>query len=154
MVKNGFFWNNSKNIDISILRKEQNLYRSEFYMRLQSLVKIDWEMPVKNPRWLPRNLVFYVISTSDRGDFPRIIVIALFFFLFFFLVVKIQFCLNKLLNILFWSYVWVNNCKIIWLNTVLQFLPEKKNFGRIPSDKSHAFNTEARGGPSKNDVIC
>ena len=58
MVKNGFFWNNSKNIDISILRKEQNLSRSEFYMRVQSLVKIDWEMPVKNPRWPPRNLVF------------------------------------------------------------------------------------------------
>jgi len=58
MVKNGFFWNNSKNIDISILRKEQNLSRSEFYMRVQSLVKIDWEMPVKNSRWPPRKLVF------------------------------------------------------------------------------------------------
>ena len=58
MVNNGVFWNNSKNIDIWILRKEQNLFRSEFYMCVPSLVKIDWEMPVKNPRWPPRNLVF------------------------------------------------------------------------------------------------
>ena len=45
-------------------------------------VKIDREMPVKNPRWPPRNLVFFYIWTSDRGDFPRIIVIALFSFIF------------------------------------------------------------------------
>ena len=36
-------------------------------------------MAAKNPRWPPRNLVFY-ISTSDRCDFPRIIEIALFLF--------------------------------------------------------------------------
>ena len=47
-------------------------------MCVPSLVKIDREMPVKNPRWPPRNLVCFGISTSDRGDFPRIIVIALF----------------------------------------------------------------------------
>ena len=35
-------------------------------------------MPVKNPRWPPRNLVF--LATSDRGDFPRIIEIALYFY--------------------------------------------------------------------------
>ena len=49
-------------------------------MCVPSLVKIDWEMQDKNPRWPPRNVFFFVISTSDRGDFPRIIVIALFFF--------------------------------------------------------------------------
>ena len=58
MLKNVFFWNNSKNIDIWILRKEQTLFRSELYMCVQSSVKIDREMPVKNPRWPPRNLVF------------------------------------------------------------------------------------------------
>ena len=30
------------------------------------------------PSWPPRNLFFFVISTSDRDDLPRIIVIALF----------------------------------------------------------------------------
>ena len=58
MVKNERFWNNSKNIDIWILRKEQNLFISEFYMFVPNLVKIDWEMAAKNPRLPPRNLVF------------------------------------------------------------------------------------------------
>ena len=66
MVKNGFFWHNSKNIDILILRKEQNLFSSESYMCVPSLVKIDWEMPVKNPRWLPRNLVFLHLNIRPR----------------------------------------------------------------------------------------
>ena len=39
-------------------------------------------MPVKNQRWPPRNLVFFVIYTSDRGDFPRINEIALLVFHF------------------------------------------------------------------------
>ena len=47
MVKNEFFLNKSKNIDIWILRKEQNLFRSEFYICVPSLIKIDCEMPVK-----------------------------------------------------------------------------------------------------------
>ena len=81
MVKNEFFWNNSKNNDSWILRKEQNLFRKESYMCVPSLVKIDWEMPDKNPRWPPLNW-FFVISTSDRVDFPRIIVIALFCYFF------------------------------------------------------------------------
>ena len=38
-------------------------------------------MAAKNPRWLPRNLVFFYISTSDRGDFPRNIEIALLSYL-------------------------------------------------------------------------
>ena len=45
-----FFWNNSQNIDIWILRKEQNLFRSEFYMGVPNLVKIDWELAAKNRR--------------------------------------------------------------------------------------------------------
>ena len=44
MVKNEFFLNNSKNIDIWILNKEQNLFRSEFYMCVPNLVKTDWEL--------------------------------------------------------------------------------------------------------------
>ena len=71
MVKNEFFLNNSKNIDIWILRKEQNLI---------SLVKIDWEMPVKNPRWPPRNLVLLPFQHQTAVMSPRIIVIALFLF--------------------------------------------------------------------------
>ena len=47
MVKNEFFWNNSKNVDIRILRKEHNLFRSEFYMSVLNLVKIDWEIAAK-----------------------------------------------------------------------------------------------------------
>ena len=58
MVKYEFFFNNSKNIDIWILRKKQNLFRNEFYMCVQNLVKIDWEMAAKNPRWPPRNFFF------------------------------------------------------------------------------------------------
>ena len=61
-----FFWNNSKNIDIRILCKEQNLFTSEFYMFVHSLVKIDWEMPVKNPIWPPRNLVFCYFKIRPR----------------------------------------------------------------------------------------
>ena len=44
-----------------------------------------------NPRWPPKiqdvrlEIFFLVISTSDRGDFPRIIEIALFYMSFFFL---------------------------------------------------------------------
>ena len=34
MVKNVFFWNNSISIDIWILRKEQNLFRSDFFCSL------------------------------------------------------------------------------------------------------------------------
>ena len=64
--QNVFFWNNSKNIDIWILRKEQNLFRSEFYMCVWSLVKIDREMPVTNPRWPPRTLVFLSIQFFSR----------------------------------------------------------------------------------------
>ena len=41
MVKNEFFLNKSKHIDIGTLRKEQYLFRSEFYMCVPSLVKID-----------------------------------------------------------------------------------------------------------------
>ena len=52
-------------------------------MCVTSLVKIDREMPVKNPRWPPRNLVFFAISTSDRRDFLRIIEIAFSFYIFF-----------------------------------------------------------------------
>ena len=61
-----FFWNDAKNIDIWILRKAQNLFRSEFYMSIPSLVKIDWEMPVKNPRWPPLNLVFCHFNIRPR----------------------------------------------------------------------------------------
>ena len=80
MVKNGFFWNN-KNIGIWILRKEQNLFRSEFYMCVQSSVKIDREMPVKNPRWPPRNLVFLHLIIRLRW-FPAHHRDCLVFFLF------------------------------------------------------------------------
>ena len=45
--QNEFFWNNSKNIDIWILRKEQNFFSSDFYMCVPNLVKIDWEMASK-----------------------------------------------------------------------------------------------------------
>ena len=38
------------------------------------------KMATKNPRWPPRNQFFY-ISTTDGGDFPRIIEIALFLIL-------------------------------------------------------------------------
>ena len=56
------FWNNSKNIDIWILRKEQNLFRSKFYTCVPNLFKIDWEMAAKIPRWPPRNLLFWTFQ--------------------------------------------------------------------------------------------
>ena len=49
-------------------------------------------MASKNPRWAPRNLVF---SISDRGDFPRIIEIALF--LIFFRLLHIKKRLNNII---------------------------------------------------------
>ena len=42
-----------------------------------------YQVPIVNPRWPPKNqdgrheIEFFDISTSDRGDFPRIIEIAL-----------------------------------------------------------------------------
>ena len=47
-------------------RKEQNLFRSEFYMCVPSLVKIDWEMPAKNPRLPPGNWVFWHFNIRAR----------------------------------------------------------------------------------------
>ena len=38
-------------------------------------------MATKNPRWPPRILFCFDISTLDRGDFPRIIEIALLFYI-------------------------------------------------------------------------
>ena len=70
MVKNEFFLNNSKNIDIWILRKERNLFRSEFYMCVPNLVKIDWEMAAKNPRWPPRNLFVFLHFNIRPRWFP------------------------------------------------------------------------------------
>ena len=43
-----------------------------------------YQVPIVNPTWPPKiqdgrhERFFFVISTSDRGDFPRIIEIALF----------------------------------------------------------------------------
>ena len=37
-----------------------------------------YEVPIFNPRRPPKNSVFLYISTSDGGDFPRIIAIAVF----------------------------------------------------------------------------
>ena len=51
MVKSEFFWNTYKTIDIWILCKEQNLFRSEFYMCVPNVVKFDWDMAAKNPRF-------------------------------------------------------------------------------------------------------
>ena len=67
--------------------QEHNLFRSEFYMCVPSLVKIVWEMPVKIQDGRHKSF-FFVISTSDRGDFPRIIEIALFFIYFMEFVVR------------------------------------------------------------------
>ena len=38
------FLNNSKNIDIWILRNEQKLLKSKFYICVLNLVKIYWEL--------------------------------------------------------------------------------------------------------------
>ena len=56
--------------NIWLLHKEYNLFRSEFYMWVPNLVKIDWEMAAMK-------FSFFDISISVRGDFPRIIEIAL-----------------------------------------------------------------------------
>ena len=76
MVKNEFFWNNSKNIDIRILRKEQNLFRSEFYIWSKLIEK--WSPKIQNGG---QDYSIFDISTSDRGYFPRIKEIALFYLL-------------------------------------------------------------------------
>ena len=64
-------------------------------------------MLVKNPRLPLRNLFFFfVISTSDRGDFPRIIVIALSLLLltidllvdYLFIILKSFFILTYLIS--------------------------------------------------------
>ena len=39
--------------------KNKKLYRSEFYICVPNLVKIDWEMAAKNPRWPQWNLGFF-----------------------------------------------------------------------------------------------
>ena len=51
---------------------------------VQMIVTIIYRVPIVNPRWPPKiqdgrnEFLFVDISTSDRGDFPRIIKIALF----------------------------------------------------------------------------
>ena len=82
MVKNEFFLNNSKNIDIWILRKEQNLSRSEFYMWVPNLVKLIEKWPPNIQDGRHEIQFFFYSSTSERGDFPRIIEITLFIYLF------------------------------------------------------------------------
>ena len=84
MVKNEFFWNNSKNIDICILRTEQNLFRSQFYVCTK--FGQNWlKNACQKSKMAVKKFSFFFISSSDRGDFPGIIVIALFFYLFYFL---------------------------------------------------------------------
>ena len=48
-----------------------------------------YQVPIVNPKWQPKSKMaatkfsFFDISTSDCGDFPRIVEIALLFFFFF-----------------------------------------------------------------------
>ena len=50
----------------------------------------NYQVPIVNPRWPPKiqyglhEIQYFYISTSDDGDFPRIIEIALFLLIFFF----------------------------------------------------------------------
>ena len=46
--QNEFFWNNSKNIDIWIRRKEQNLFRSEIYIYVYQM----WSKLIE--KWPPK----------------------------------------------------------------------------------------------------
>ena len=70
MVKNEFFLNNSKNIDIWILRKEQNLFRSEFYKCVPSLVKIDWVNAHQKSKMAATKLFFCHFNIRPRW-FPE-----------------------------------------------------------------------------------
>ena len=62
------------------------IYRVEAYE--VPIVNLTW--PPKKPRWPPRFFVFVEISKSDRGDFPRIIEIALFLFVFLHVYLPLQ----------------------------------------------------------------
>ena len=81
MVKNQFFLNISKNIDIWILDKEQNLFRiQKWSVYVCTNFGQEW---LRNARQKSKMAdtkfsYFCIYLTSDRGDYPRIIVIALF----------------------------------------------------------------------------
>ena len=105
MVKNVFFCNYSKNIDIWILLKEQNLFRREFYMCVPSLVKIDWEMHVKNPRWPPR--IFFPHFNIRPRWFPahhrdRLVFLSFFWIIYFLWIGETKYDLIIEENELYW----------------------------------------------------
>ena len=69
-------------MDRSLCDKSTKISTNDFYHIIQSTglssTHSQSKMAAKNPRWPPRTLVFFDISTSQSGDFPRIIQIALF----------------------------------------------------------------------------
>ena len=66
------FWNNSKNIDIWILRKEQNLFRIEFYICVPNLLKIDFLLAcLLEAERFPYLYVFKpVVLSADIAVYP------------------------------------------------------------------------------------
>ena len=66
-------------IDSSLSDKSTKIGTNDWY-RVQA-----YQVSIVNPRWPPKiqdgrhEIQFFDISTSDGGDFPRIIEIALFF---------------------------------------------------------------------------
>ena len=120
MVKNEFFLKNSKNIDILILRKEQNLFRSENYI----CVKFgqNWLRNARRKsKMTTTKYSFFDIWTSDRGDFPRIIVIALLFYVVIIFMSSLFLCRDdwfyNIMIVFMWSlfhmiivFMWCDHC--------------------------------------------
>ena len=97
--------------------KNRKLFRIEFYMCVPNLVKIDWEVAAKNPRDGRHEILFFDISTSDRGDFPRIIENALFVFLSLF--VKIVECHVNVTHLSIYSITLYLYCPFLFPKDIL-----------------------------------
>ena len=76
MVKNVFFWNTSKNLHLNTTQRTKLIQKWILYVCTKFVQNWLWNARQKF-KMAASKFSFFVISTTDRGDFPRIIVIAL-----------------------------------------------------------------------------
>ena len=80
MVKNEFFLITPKILTFEYYAKNKTYSEVNFICVYQIWSKLIEKWPTKIQDVRHENEFFFYISTSVRGDFPRIIVIALFYF--------------------------------------------------------------------------
>ena len=97
MVKNGFSGITPKILTFECYAKNKTYSEVHFICVYQVWSKLIEKCPSKIQDGR-HEIYFFVISTSDRGDFPRIIMIALFLVLFISKCTKMYWCLKLICN--------------------------------------------------------